>query len=59
MSYVPDVVEVEPITSLLVDQEVDGQEVEVNLLDDNEEVTNSSEDNMSYDGGDTDNSDDI
>jgi len=59
MSYVPDVVEVEPITSLLVDQEVDGQEVEVNLLDDNEEVTNSSEDNMSYDRGDTDNSDDI
>lgn len=52
MSSVPNVVEVEPITGLLVDQEVDGQEVEVNLLDDNEEVTNSSEDNMSYDGGD-------
>jgi hypothetical protein len=58
MSSVPNEIEVEPITGL-VDQEVGGQEVEVNLLDDNEEVADSSGDNMSYNGGDTDSDDDI
>ena len=57
MSYVPDVIEVQPITGL-VDQEVGGQEVEVNL-DDSEEVKDSSGDNMSYNGGDTDSDGDI